>query len=121
MPLLKLTSTACIGAGALALAALATPASADQSVVQYPAACQSMYPNANCRNHGPGNPRRYYGYVPPAVYNYGGPGYPAASYSYSTYPTGFAPLDVAGAAVGTAGLVATAPFHSYAWEYGPAY
>jgi hypothetical protein len=83
------------GACLLALPAQAAPA------VQYPAACQAMHPNANCLNRGPGNPGRYYGYVSPGAYNYGGPGYP----TYSAYEFAFTPVfvaaDLAGAAVGT--------------------
>ncbi|MDE2377219.1 hypothetical protein [Bradyrhizobium sp.] len=123
---LKPPHSAIVGAAGIAMAALATPAFADQSVVQYPGACLQMHPNANCRNHGPGNPERYYGYVSRRAYNYGGPGYPAA-YAYDpAYEIGFAPEfagDVAGAAIGTAGAIVTAPFRSYAWDtdYGPAY
>ncbi|TCU68292.1 hypothetical protein EDE08_109307 [Bradyrhizobium sp. R2.2-H] len=123
---LNLATAAMAGAAAMAMAAMTTPASADQSVVQYPGACKQWHPNANCLNHGPGNPRRYYGYVSPSFYNYGGAGYPRQSYAYyPAYQTGFAPLDfaggVAGAAIGTAGAIATAPFRSYAWDHGPGY
>lgn len=122
----KLTRTALAGAATMTMAALATPAFADQSVVQYPGACLQVHPYANCRNHGPGNPQRYYGYVSPRAYNYGGPGYPGEGYVYyPAYDTGFAPLDatgnIAGAAIGTASAIATAPFRSYAWDYEPAY
>lgn len=126
MTRLNLTSTAIIGA-ALGLSALATPALA-APVTQYPGACRSLYPNANCLNEGPGNPRHYYGIVAPEAYNRGGPGYPTSYAYYPAYPvyrTGFAPLDfagdVAGAAVGTAGAIATAPFRTYAWESGYRY
>jgi hypothetical protein len=46
---------ALIGAAALAVAALATPALA-QAVIENPGYCAQYYPNANCQNLGPGNP-----------------------------------------------------------------
>lgn len=114
---LNLTTGAFVGAVAIAASAVATPALAHPPVVQYPATCQSMYPNAQCRDRGLGNPGRYYGYVPPAVYNSGGPGYrsPALAYHPVAGPLNFAG-GVVGAAVGTAGAIATAPFRSEPWD-----
>ncbi|MEA2943241.1 MAG: hypothetical protein QOD09_3770, partial [Bradyrhizobium sp.] len=40
---------------ALATAALASPAAA-QEVIYNPGYCAQFYPNANCQNKGPGNP-----------------------------------------------------------------
>lgn len=119
----NLTNGAIAGAVVLAASMLATPVRAYPAVEQYPATCQALYPNAQCRDRGPGNPRTYYGYVPPEVYNFGGPGYkPSSTAYYPGYQTGFGPLDfagsVAGAAIGTAGAIAAAPFRSDAWERG---
>jgi hypothetical protein len=53
---------ALIGAVAVAAAALATPVLA-QAVISDPGYCAQFYPDANCRNFGPGNPyadSRYY-------------------------------------------------------------
>ncbi len=47
--------SALIAAASLAIAALATPASA-QHVITNPGYCAQFYPNANCQNYGPGNP-----------------------------------------------------------------
>jgi hypothetical protein len=44
-----------IGAAAVAAAAFATPALAQQ-VIEDPGYCAQFYPNANCQNLGPGNP-----------------------------------------------------------------
>jgi hypothetical protein len=44
-----------IGAALIAIAALATPAAAQQ-VITNPGRCAQYYPNANCQNLGPGNP-----------------------------------------------------------------
>ena len=46
---------ALIGAAAVAAAAFATPALAQQ-VIEDPGYCAQFYPNANCQNLGPGNP-----------------------------------------------------------------
>jgi hypothetical protein len=46
---------ALIGAALIATATLASPASA-QHVISNPGYCAQFYPNANCQNHGPGNP-----------------------------------------------------------------
>jgi opacity protein-like surface antigen len=54
-----MTKFALFGAALLATA-LASPALA-QAVVENPGYCAQFYPNANCQNYGPGNPR-YSGY-----------------------------------------------------------
>jgi hypothetical protein len=46
---------ALIGVAAVAAAAFATPALAQQ-VIEDPGYCAQFYPNANCQNLGPGNP-----------------------------------------------------------------
>ncbi|MEA2821824.1 MAG: hypothetical protein QOJ86_3828 [Bradyrhizobium sp.] len=48
-------------AAALAAAALASPAGA-QEVIYNPGYCAQFYPNANCQNKGPGNPYTGGGY-----------------------------------------------------------
>jgi hypothetical protein len=45
---------ALIGAAAVAAAAFASPALAQQ-VIEDPGYCAQFYPNANCQNTGPGN------------------------------------------------------------------
>jgi hypothetical protein len=52
---------ALIGAAAVAVATLATPALAQQ-VIEDPGYCAQFYPNANCQNLGPGNPYTDGGY-----------------------------------------------------------
>jgi hypothetical protein len=52
---------ALIGATAIAVAALATPALA-QAVIEDPGYCAQFDPNANCQNLGPGNPYTDSGY-----------------------------------------------------------
>jgi hypothetical protein len=113
-----MTKFGLLGAAAVVLtSALASPASA-QEVIYNPGYCAQFYPNANCQNKGPGNP--YTGsYQRRAAYNN----------SYNRWDdgrrdSGFWPGDVAagvaGAAVGTAAAVATAPFRgdSYAYDNG---
>src|SRR5712672_2629871 len=52
---------ALIGAAAVAAAAFATPALAQQ-VIEDPGYCAQFYPNANCQNLGAGNPYTDGGY-----------------------------------------------------------
>ena len=52
---------AMIGAAAVATAAFATPALAQQ-VIEDPGYCAQFYPNANCQNLGAGNPYTNGGY-----------------------------------------------------------
>jgi hypothetical protein len=47
--------TSLLGAAAIAIAAFASPASA-QEVIYNPGYCAQFYPNANCQNKGPNNP-----------------------------------------------------------------
>ncbi|WP_407194233.1 hypothetical protein [Bradyrhizobium sp. STM 3566] len=112
-----------LGATALAATMLAGSAMA-QAVVTNPGRCSAQFPNANCQNLGPGNP-------------YTDSGYRHRRMSYrqtradwnndwNRSRTGFWPTDVAagvaGAAIGTAGAIATAPFrawdNSYAYDRG---
>jgi hypothetical protein len=53
--------SALIGAAAVAAAAFATPALAQQ-VIEDPGYCAQFYPNANCQNLGAGNPYTDGGY-----------------------------------------------------------
>lgn len=105
-----MTKLRLLGAAVALSTALATPALAQQ-VIYNPGYCAQFYPNANCQNLGPGNP--YTGsYQRNAAYR--------NSYNRwdddrrSHRQTGFWPGDVAagvaGAAIGTAGAIATAPF-----------
>jgi hypothetical protein len=110
---------ALIGATALVTVASVTPALA-QAVIEDPGYCAQFYPNANCQNKGPGNP--YTGsYQRRAAYQNS---YNRWDDGRRTYrDSGFWPGDVAagvaGAAVGTATAVATAPFRgAYAYDTG---
>jgi hypothetical protein len=105
-----MTKLGLLGAAVVLSTALATPALAQQ-VIYNPGYCAQFYPNANCQNLGPGNP--YTGsYQRGAAYR--------SSYNRwdddrrTNRRTGFWPGDVAagvaGAAIGTAGAIATAPF-----------
>jgi hypothetical protein len=114
-----------LGVAAIAASALATPALA-QAVIDNPGRCAAAFPNANCRNLGPGNPYTDGGYRHRRVT------YRHVSrdvnrdyaYDWNRTHTGFWPADVAGdvagAAIGTAGAIATAPFrawdNAYAWD-----
>jgi hypothetical protein len=123
-----MTKFALLGAAAVILSsALAGPVMA-QAVISEPAKCANFYPNANCQNLGPGNPYTGNGYQRRAVYRSG-----AASDRWNDNrwdrrrDQGFWPADaaagVAGAAIGTAGAIATAPFRddSYAYYSGNSY
>jgi hypothetical protein len=111
-----MTKMKLLGAAVLAASALATPAMA-QAVVTNPARCEAQFPNANCQNLGRGNP-------------YTDNRHRSASYRQNNGDwnndgnrsrTGFWPADVAGdvagAAIGTAGAIATAPFRAGADSY----
>lgn len=105
-----MTKFGLLGAAAVLSTVLAAPALA-QHVISNPGFCAQHYPNANCQNLGPGNP-------------YTGSYQRGAAYrnSYNRWDedrrnqrrTGFWPghvaAGVAGAAIGTAGAIATAPF-----------
>lgn len=115
-----------LGATAIAATMLAGSAMA-QAVVNEPGRCSAQFPNANCQNLGPGNP-----------YTDRGSRHHRTSYrqtnsyrqangdwnnDWNRSRTGFWPTDVAagvaGAAIGTAGAIATAPFR--AWDNSYAY
>jgi hypothetical protein len=106
-----------LGATALALSsALASPAMAQQ-VIANPGYCAQFYPNANCQNNGPNSP--YAGdYQRRAAYQSGPYKYGKGDWSDGS---GFWPGDVAagvvGDAIGTAGVIATAPFRNDAYAY----
>lgn len=115
-----MTSLKLIGAVAITASALASPA-LGQAVISNPAACESMFPSANCENIGAGSPyatsrqQRQYrrtAYRDPNRYN-----------NVNRTNSGFWPAAtagaVAGAAVGTAAAVASAPFRS--WDNSYAY
>jgi hypothetical protein len=134
-----MTKLKLFGAAALvASSALASPVMAQQ-VVTNPGRCAQFYPNANCQNLGPGNP--YTGdYQRRAAYQqnmaYGRAPNPDTGWNDNQwdhrYNSGFWPGDVAagvvggaaataGAAIGTAGAIATAPFRNdaaYAYYNG---
>jgi len=108
------------GATAIAVTMLAGAANA-QAVINEPGRCSAQFPNANCTNLGPGNPYTDSGYRHRRV-----------SYrqtngdwnnDWNRSRTGFWPTDVAagvaGAAIGTAGAIASAPFR--AWDNSYAY
>ncbi len=109
-----------LGATAIAATMLMGSAMA-QSVVNEPGRCSAQFPNANCQNLGPGNPytdrgnrqRRVSHRQTNADWNN----------DWNRSRTGFWPTDVAagvaGAAIGTAGAIATAPFR--AWDNSYAY
>ncbi|MCP3368273.1 hypothetical protein [Bradyrhizobium cajani] len=109
-----------LGTAAIAATILAGPAMA-QAVVNNPARCSAQFPNANCQNVGPGNPYTDNGYRHRRV------SYRQAdrdrNSDWNRTHTGFWPTDVAGdvagAAIGTAGAIATAPFR--AWDNSYAY
>jgi hypothetical protein len=98
-----------IGAAAIVASLLATPVVA-QTMVNTPARCTGPFPDASCQYYAPGNPTtdRAYRHRRTAYRE----GYQDADVNRTQ--SGFWPLDtagaVAGAAVGTAGAIATAPF-----------
>lgn len=126
-----MTKFALLGAAAVVLSsALAGPVMAQQ-VITDPAKCAAIYPNANCQNLGPGNPYTGNGYQRRAVYRNGAAWNRDNNWDNNNrsngwhdswndnrwdrrHDQGFWPADaaarVAGAAIGTAGAIATAPF-----------
>src|SRR3954451_2604119 len=105
-----------LGATAIAATLVAGSAMA-QAVITNPGRCAAQFPNANCQNLGPGNP-----------YSDGGYRHRRVSYrqsyrddDWNRTHTGFWPTDVAGdvagAAIGTAGAIATAPFRGWDNSY----
>jgi hypothetical protein len=112
-----MTKLRLLGAAVVLSTAMATPALAQQ-VVYNPGYCAQFYPNANCQNLGPGNP--YTGSYQRTAYRSSYNSWDDDRRGYRQ--TGFGPADVAagvaGAAIGTAGAIATAPFRaadSYAY------
>jgi hypothetical protein len=125
-----MTKFALLGAAAVVLSsALAAPAMAQQ-VITDPAKCAAIYPNANCQNLGPGNPYTGNGYQRRAVYRNGASANRDNNWDNNgwndnrrdrRHDQGFWPAEaaagVAGAAIGTAGAIATAPFRSDSYAY----
>lgn len=110
-----------LGATAIAATMLAGSAMA-QAVVTNPGRCSAQFPNANCQNLGPGNPYTDGNYRNRrAAYRQTNSG--DWNNDWNRGRTGFWPTDVAagvaGAAIGTAGAIATAPFR--AWDNSYAY
>lgn len=105
-----------LGATAIAATMLAGSAMA-QAVITNPGRCAAQFPNANCQNLGPGNPYTDSGYRQRRAT------YRQTNGDWNRSRTGFWPTDVAagvaGAAIGTAGAIATAPFR--AWDNSYAY
>jgi hypothetical protein len=107
-----------LGATAIAATMLAGSAMA-QAVITNPARCSAQFPNANCQNVGPGNPYTDSGYRHRRVaYRHA---YRERADDWNRSRTGFWPTDVAagvaGAAIGTAGAIATAPFRAFDNSY----
>ncbi|HYI26464.1 MAG TPA: hypothetical protein VD863_01315 [Bradyrhizobium sp.] len=105
-----MTKLRLLGAAVVLSTALATPALAQQ-VVYNPGYCAQFYPNANCQNLGPGSP--YTGsYQRGQAYrnSYNRWDGDRRSNRQSGFWPGEVATGVAGAAVGTAGAIATAPF-----------
>jgi hypothetical protein len=121
----NMTKFALLGAAAFVATALSGPAMAQQ-VISNPGYCAQFYPNANCQNKGPGNPysgddQRQAAYRHANASMNGNDSY-ARRDSWnepreSRYDSGFWPANeaaaVAGAAVGTAGAIVTAPDGAY--------
>jgi hypothetical protein len=119
---LKLTMPKLLGTAAILATALASPAMAQQ-VIYNPGRCAQYYPDANCQNEGPGNPytgnyqRRADGYQQGWNNDWNSGGW---RQSRNDDPITWS-SDVAAAAVGTAGAIATAPFRAadaYAYDTG---
>src|SRR3954469_18290671 len=102
-----------LGAAALLSVLAVTPVMA-QEVISNPGYCAQFYPNANCQNKGPNNP--YTGdYQRRAAMERGYAKHGAwvegrDDYRWRDGNAGFWPGAVAGAAIGTAVAIATAPF-----------
>ena len=111
-----------LGATAIAATLVAGSAMA-QAVITNPGRCAAQFPNANCQNVGPGNPYTDSGYRHRRV-SYRQTNNGDWNNDWNRSRTGFWPTDVAagvaGAAIGTAGAIATAPFramdNSYAYD-----
>jgi hypothetical protein len=112
-----MTISRLLGAAAIMSTVLAAPALA-QEVIADPGYCAQFYPNANCNDLGPGNPYTG-GYQRGADYRDSNARWDDGP--RSRRDTGFWPADAAagaaGAAIGTAGAIATAPFRGNANAY----
>ena len=110
-----MTSLKMIGATAIVASALASPAWG-QAAFSNPDACESMFPSANCQNMGPGSPyatsRQHRQYRRTAYRQ----NRELNRQNSAAWPVGAAGA-VAGAAVGTAAAVASAPFRSWGNAY----
>lgn len=111
-----MTSLKIVGLAAIVATALATPAFA-QARADNSARCTGLFQDPNCQNLAPGNPTTERGYRRRHM------AHRQVNPNDGTQ-SGFWPLNtagaVAGAAVGTAGAIATAPFramdNSYAYD-----
>ena len=128
-----MTKFGLLGAAAVILSSALTGPTMAQQVIDNPAKCAAIYPNVNCQNLGPGNPYTGSGYQRRAAYRNG-----AAVNRHNNRDngwhdswndnrwdrrsdSGFWPADVAagvaGASIGTAGAIATAPFRDDSYAY----
>jgi hypothetical protein len=116
-----MTKMKLLGATAV-VATMITGSAMAQAVITNPGRCEAQFPNANCQNLGPGNPYTDNGYRRHRVsYRQSNGDW---NNDWNRTHTGFWPTDVAGdvagAAIGTAGAIATAPFramdNSYAYD-----
>jgi len=105
--------------GALTLAVMGAAPALAQPVISDPGRCEAEFPNANCQNLGPGNPYKGTG---PTLEGRRGLNRSARALRADARRTenGCGPAeaagDVVGGAIGTAGAIATAPFHpTNAW------
>ncbi|TPQ34875.1 hypothetical protein C2U70_16135 [Bradyrhizobium guangdongense] len=107
-----------LGAAAIAVSALATPTMA-QTMRDNQVRCQSAFPNSNCETWRGSNAGAERSYDRRVSYRQARD----RDNDWNRTQTGFWPADVAGnvagAAVGTAGAIATAPFR--AWDNSYAY
>lgn len=110
-----------LGAVAIATTTFAGSAMA-QMMVNNPARCSAQFPNANCQSLGPGHTYTERGYRHHRRMSYRQTNGDRND-DWNRSRTGFWPTDVAGgvagAAIGTAGAIATAPFRS--WDNSYAY
>jgi hypothetical protein len=104
-----MTSLKLLGLAAIVATTLATPAFA-QTTADNSARCTGLFQDPNCQNLGAGNPTTDRAYRRRHM-----------AHRQMNDQSGFGPLDtagaVAGAAVGTAAAVATAPFEGWGNSY----
>jgi len=107
-----MTSLKLLGLAAIVASTLAAPALA-QTAADNSARCSGLFQDPNCQNLGPGNPATHRAYRRHMAHRQVNTNDQAQS--------GFWPLDaagaVAGAAVGTAAAVASAPFQGWSNSY----